>query len=164
MPLATGGFTPGDIGELSPEGYLRVTDRKKDLIKTSGGKYVAPQKLEGLLKSSHYISQVHIHGDQKKYIVALVTLNFESVLKFAESEKIQFKDHAALATHPKVRELIRSAIAELNSHLASYETIKNFAILPREFTIESGELTPSLKVKRKVVDTRYASLIDGLYS
>ena len=158
-----GWFHTGDIGEISPEGYLRITDRKKDLIKTSGGKYVAPQKLEGLLKASHYLSQVHIHGDQKKYIVALITLNNDAILKYAESQKIPGKDAASIAGQPKIRELIRGVIAEANSHLASYETIKNFAILPRDFTVESGELTPSLKVKRKIVDSRYVSQIDALY-
>ena len=159
-----GWYHTGDIGEISPEGYLRITDRKKDLIKTSGGKYVAPQKLEGLLKASHYISQIHIHGDQKKYIVALITLNPDAILKYAETQKIPHKDAASLASQPKIRELIRNVIAEANSHLASFETIKNFAILPHDFTVESGELTPSLKVKRKIVDARYAKQIDALYS
>lgn len=158
-----GWYHTGDIGELSPEGYLRITDRKKDLIKTAGGKYVAPQRLEGLLKANRFISQVHIHGDQRKFIVALVTLNMDAVEKFASENDISYKDRETLVQTPKVKELIRRAIADANAHLASYESIKNFAILPSEFTIESGELTPSLKVKRKVVDTNYKSLIDGLY-
>lgn len=161
--VTDGWFHTGDIGELSPEGYLRITDRKKDLLKTAGGKYVAPQKLEGLLKASRFISQVHIHGDQKKYVVALLTLNMDSVRDWARENAIESRDRKSLAANPKVRELVKSAVAETNSHLASYETIKNFAILPREFTIESGELTPSLKVKRKVVDDRYKSTIDSLY-
>lgn len=161
--ITDGWFHTGDIGELSPEGYLRITDRKKDLIKTAGGKYVAPQKLDGLLKTSRFISQVHIHGDQKKYIVALLTLNMDSVRQWAEENDIPNRDRESLATNPKVRDLIKSAVAETNSHLASFETIKNFAILPREFTVESGELTPSLKVKRKIVDENYKDLIDSLY-
>jgi long-chain acyl-CoA synthetase len=162
--IVNGWFHTGDIGELSPEGYLTITDRKKDLIKTAGGKYVAPQKLEGLLKVNHFISQAHIHGDQQKYIVALLTLNFDAVKSFAEEQDISYKDQESLVTNTKIKELMRRAIAEANSHLASFETIKNFAILPTDFTIESGELTPSLKVKRKVVDLRYADLIAGLYN
>jgi long-chain acyl-CoA synthetase len=161
--ITDGWYHTGDIGELSPEGYLRITDRKKDLIKTAGGKYVAPQKLEGLLKVSRFISQVHIHGDQKKYVVALLTLNMDSVRSWADENDIPAKGREELASNTRVRELVKSAVAETNSHLASFETIKNFAILPRDFSVESGELTPSLKVKRKVVDEHYKSLIDSLY-
>ena len=161
--IKDGWFHTGDIGEISREGYLTITDRKKDLIKTAGGKYVAPQRLEGLLKLSQYISQVHIHGDQRKYIVALVTLNPAPIRAFADSHDISYKDFESLSQHPRVRELIRQAVAETNAQLASFETIKNFAILPKDFTIESGELTPSLKVKRKVVDQRHKDVIDKLY-
>lgn len=163
LAIVDGWYHTGDIGELSPEGYLRITDRKKDLIKTAGGKYVAPQKLEGLLKASHYISQVHIHGDQKKYVVAVLTLNMETVRDWAKENGVDTKSRDEIITNPKIKDLIKKAVAETNSHLASYETIKNFALLPRDFTVESGELTPSLKVKRKVVDARYKAMIDGLY-
>lgn len=161
--LQNGWLHTGDIGELSPEGYLKITDRKKDLIKTAGGKYVAPQKLDGLLKSSRFISNVHLHGDQRKYIVALITLNNSTVRKYAAEKGWKYSETAELLASREVRDLIRSEVAEANSHLASYETIKNFAILPHDFTVESGELTPSLKVKRKVVDKNYAHLINGLY-
>ena len=163
VAIVDGWYHTGDIGELSPEGYLRITDRKKDLIKTAGGKYVAPQKLEGLLKVSRFISQVHIHGDQKKYVVAILTLNMDSLRAWAGENGIDGKSRGDLVANPKVRKLIKNAVAETNSHLASFETIKNFAILPREFTVESGELTPSLKVKRKVVDDHYKALVDSLY-
>lgn len=158
-----GWFHTGDIGEISPEGYLRITDRKKDLIKTAGGKYVAPQKLEGLLKANRFISQVHIHGDQRKFIVALLTLNMDSIKAFATENGIPFKDPAILTESPKVKELIRKGVAEANAGLASYESIKNFAILHKEFVVETGELTPSLKVKRKVVDKNYHDVIERLY-
>lgn len=161
--LEDGWFHTGDIGEISAEGYLRITDRKKDLIKTAGGKYIAPQKIEGLLKTNRYISQIHIHGDRRKYIVALVTLNYDAAEKFAEEHNLSYKDRESLAENPKIKELIRRAIADANSQLASFESIKNFAIVARDFTIESGELTPSLKVKRKVVDANYRTLIDRLY-
>jgi long-chain acyl-CoA synthetase len=161
--LVEGWFHTGDIGEVTAEGYLRITDRKKDLIKTAGGKYVAPQRLEGILKANRFISQVHIHGDQKKYVVALLTLNMDAVEKFASEQDISYKDAANLIENPKVKELVRGAVAEANSQLASWESIKNFAVIPHEFSVESGELTPSLKVKRKVVDANYKSIIDGLY-
>lgn len=157
-------FHTGDIGELSAEGYLRITDRKKELIKTAGGKYVAPQRLEAFFKASRLISQVHIHGDQKKYIVALLTLNSEPIERFALENNISYQDRESLYQNPQVKDLVRKAVAEANSHLASYETIKNFAILPQEFSIERGEMTPSLKLKRKVVERNYATLLEGLYN
>jgi long-chain acyl-CoA synthetase len=160
--LEGGWFHTGDIGELSPDGFLRITDRKKDLIKTAGGKYVAPQRLEGLLKTNRYISQVHIHGDQRKFVVALVTLNADTVK--AHLRESGQKEDSNLAENPRVRELIRKAIAEANTHLASWESIKGFAIVPREFSIEAGEVTPSLKVKRKVVDRNFHEMIEKLYS
>ena len=164
VALEGGWFHTGDIGELSPEGYLKITDRKKDLLKTAGGKYVAPQRLEGFLKASRFISQVHIHGDQKKYVVALLTLNMDIVEDYAKEHGINFKTAQSLVENPKIKDLLRKAVAEANTHLASFESIKNFAILPNDFTIESGELTPSLKVKRKIVEERYASVLEGLYS
>jgi long-chain acyl-CoA synthetase len=161
--LVDGWFHTGDIGEVTPEGYIRITDRKKDLIKTAGGKYVAPQRLEGLLIANRFISQVHIHGDQKKYVVALLALNMDAVLRYADENGVQYKTKEALLETPKIKDLARTAVAEANAQLASWESIKNFALLPREFTIEAGELTPSLKVKRKVVDERYRDVIDRLY-
>lgn len=161
--LKDGWFHTGDIGEFDENGHLRITDRKKDLIKTAGGKYVAPQRLEGLVKLSHYVSNVHIHGDNRKYCVALVTLAWDHVSGWAKDQGLQLKNIAEASEHPKVKELIRRAIADANAHLAPFETIKHFAILPVDFSIENGEVTPSLKVKRKVVDERYKSIIDSLY-
>lgn len=158
-----GYFKTGDIGEIDEDGFLKITDRKKDLIKTAGGKYVAPQKLENLLKLNKNISNVLIHGDQKKYIVALITLNPDTMKVFAEESQLPSRDIAELSSHPKVKDLIRNAVAHANAQLASYETIKNFAILPNEFTIESGELTPSLKVKRKFCDKKYEAQLKALY-
>lgn len=159
-----GWFHTGDIGELLPSGDLKITDRKKDLIKTAGGKYVAPQRLEGLLKICPYISHVHIHGDQKKYVVALLTLDRPSVEKLAQEKNVQFTDWNELVNTPFVRDLVRKAVADANAELASWESIKKYAILPDEFTIEGGELTPSLKVKRKVIDQRFKDKIDELYT
>lgn len=161
--LKDGWFHTGDIGEFDEQGHLRITDRKKDLIKTAGGKYVAPQRLEGLVKLSHYISNVHIHGDNRKFCVALVTLANDTVSSWAKENGVDTTGAIGFSKNPKVRELVRRAIADANASLASFETIKNFAILENDFTIESGELTPSLKVKRKVVDDRYRELIESLY-
>lgn len=158
-----GWFATGDIGELLPSGHLRITDRKKDLIKTAGGKYVAPQKLEKILKIHPFISNILIHGDQKKYIVALLTLDAGWIKNWAQEQKITVVDDAAFAAHPKVQELVRKAIAQVNSELASFETIKNFAIIPQDFTVEAGDLTPSLKVRRKFLDQKHKALIDSLY-
>lgn len=158
-----GYFHTGDIGEIDGEGFLRITDRKKDLIKTAGGKYVAPQKLENLLKLSPLISQVLIYGDQEKYVVALLTLNPERVAEYARTHHISHQDMKTLSQHPHIKGLIRNLVAEVNSKLSSSETIKNFAILSFDFTVEAGELTPSLKVKRKFCSEKYKDAIKALY-
>lgn len=162
--FTNGWFHTGDIGELLPSGDLKITDRKKDLIKTAGGKYVAPQHLENLLKMHSFISNVLIHGDQKKYIVALLTLDPILLKKFAEEKGISFQDIGSLTQNSAVLEMVRKAVAETNNRLASFETVKRFTILPHEFTVEGGELTPSLKVKRKFLDQKYKRQIDALYS
>lgn len=159
-----GYFCTGDVGELTEDGFLRITDRKKDLIKTAGGKYVAPQKLEGLLKLDPLISHALIHGDRKKYVVALITLNDAHLKALAREQGWSYRDHRALTQLPQVQNLVRKAVAKANAELASYETIKNFAILPEDFSLERGELTPSLKVKRRVCDEKYAPAIQELYS
>ncbi len=161
--FSDGFFATGDIGEFTDDGFLRITDRKKDLIKTAGGKYVAPQRLENLLKLNPFISNVLIHGDQRKYIVALVTLAEDEVRKFALKNGISYSDLGDLSDNDLVRAKVREAIAEVNDALASYESIKNFEILPKDFTIDAGELTPSLKVKRKFCDEKYKNQLDKLY-
>ncbi len=161
--MQDGWFKTGDIGEFTADGFLKITDRKKDLIKSAGGKFIAPQKIEGLLKETDFISNVHIHGDQKKYVVALLTLDPQATKHFAETNDISYKDFASLIKNPKIREHVHELISETNSHLASYETVKNFEILDHEFSIENGELTPSLKVRRKFVDEKYKGLIETMY-
>ena len=161
--LRDGWLYTGDIGEFTARGFLKITDRKKDLIKTAGGKYIAPQKLEGLLKLDPLISNVLIHGDRKKYVVALITLDEAHAKKMSQDKGWNPRDYKALTQLPEMNQMIRKTVAQVNTKLASYETIKHFAILPADFTIESGELTPSLKVKRRVLDERYKSVIDGLY-
>jgi long-chain acyl-CoA synthetase len=161
---AEGWFHTGDIGEFDAEGFLRITDRKKDLIKTSGGKYVAPQNIENLLKTDARISQVMVHGDNRKFCSALITLNQEVVEAWAKAQGIAYADWNDLCSKPQVREMAQSIVNEKNAQLASYETIKKFAIVPQDFTQETGELTPTLKVKRKVVTEKYRGILDGFYN
>lgn len=158
-----GYFCTGDVGEWTEKGFLRITDRKKDLIKTAGGKYIAPQKLEGLLKLDPLISHVLIHGDRKKYVVALITLDEAVARKKAKAMGWSHRDFKALTQSPEMQEMVRRTVAHVNAKLASYETIKHFAILPHDFSLEAGEITPSLKVKRRVCDERYREVIDQLY-
>ncbi len=160
---ADGWLYTGDIGEIDDEGFLKITDRKKDLIITAGGKNVAPQRVEKGLRTSRYVSQVVAYGDRKKYLTALVTLDREQVEAWATAEGITYSSWPELAAHPKVKALIERENAEKNSELASFETIKKFIILPDDFSIESGELTPSLKIKRKVVFDRYRDQLEALY-
>jgi long-chain acyl-CoA synthetase len=159
-----GWFHTGDIGEVDADGFLRITDRKKDLIKTSGGKYVAPQNIENLLKTQLHISQAVVIGDNRKYVVALVTLDLDEIERFAVAEGIVLESRDEAHRHPRVAELIEREVQDVNKHLASYESIKYFRILDRDFSQETGELTPSLKVKRKVVTERYRDVIDEMYA
>lgn len=145
-----GFFATGDIGEFTPNGFLKITDRKKDLIKTAGGKYVAPQKLEGLLKQEPVVSQVFICGDQKKFISALITV--ESLPMEATAEQKN-----------EVITRIKAQVQKVNSQLASFETIKKFEVLFEVWSVENGCLTPSMKVKRKFIENRYAHIIDDMY-
>jgi long-chain acyl-CoA synthetase len=162
--FTNGWFHTGDIGEILASGDLRITDRKKDLIKTAGGKYISPQKLENLLKELNLVSNTLIHGDQRKYVVALLTLDPVALKNFATEKNIVYKDVAELSQHPQVLQAVRAGVAETNAKLAHFETIKRFSVLPHDFTVEAGELTPSLKVKRKVLDLKYSKQIDALYS
>lgn len=160
---ADGWFATGDIGRLSGDGYLTITDRKKDLIKTAGGKYVAPQKLETLLKLSRYVSNVLVHGDTRRFIVALIAPSVEELQRFARDERIGAANAEALVGHPRVRRLFAEAVAEVNSRLASYETIKHFEVLPRDFTVDAGELTPSMKIRRDACGLKYGDVLRRLH-
>jgi len=157
-------FHTGDIGEVDAEGFLRITDRKKDLIKTSGGKYVAPQKIENLLKMQPHVSQAVVIGDNRKYCVALITLDQEELARWLAGRGIKDVRPETAATDADVQALVQTEVDEVNRHLASFESIKYFRILPGDFSPESGELTPSLKVKRKVVAQRYGPLIEEMYA
>jgi long-chain acyl-CoA synthetase len=161
--LEDGWFATGDIGEIDAEGFLRITDRKKDLIVTAGGKNIAPQNLENLLKTDPYISQAMVYGDRRPYLTAVLTLDLDAIRPYAQTYGIVADTVSACATHPRIQQLIEARIAQLNTQLASYETIKKFIIAPTDFTPESGELTPTLKIKRKVVTQQYQAQLDQLY-
>ncbi len=158
-----GWFRSGDIGEMTPRGHLKITDRKKELIVTSGGKNVAPQKIENILKASRFISNAMVYGDKQKYLVALLTLNEGEIKKVAPGEIGEGKNYRDLIESDPIQSLIDKELKQVNQQLASYESIKRFKILPEDFSIERGELTPSLKVKRKVITQKYKQEIDALY-
>jgi long-chain acyl-CoA synthetase len=162
---ADGWFHTGDIGELDEHGHLRITDRKKDLIKTSGGKYVAPSFVEGQFKAiSPYASQIIVHGHGRNFCTALISLDPEAITGWAAQNGLAGKPYPELVAEPAVRELIGGHVDELNSRLQRWETIKSFVILPRDLTVEDGDLTPSLKLKRRAVEDRYRDLIDDMYA
>jgi long-chain acyl-CoA synthetase len=156
-----GWFLTGDIGEIDADGYLRITDRKKDIIVTAGGKNVAPQNLENALKSDPLISQAMVHGDQRRFLSALVTLNEENARKWAADNGVP--EGAALHRDPRVVARVQETIDALNASQASYAGIKKFAILEKDFSQETGELTPTLKVKRKFTSQKYKRILDGFY-
>jgi long-chain acyl-CoA synthetase len=152
----------GDIGLVDRDGNLKITDRKKDIIVTAGGKNVAPQNLENDLKTDPLVSQVMVHGDKRKFLSALVTLNEENVRAWARENGVALD--GPLHENARVRERIQRAIDALNAKQASYSTIKKFAILPKDLTQEAGELTPTLKVKRKYCTQKYRAVLDAFYA
>jgi long-chain acyl-CoA synthetase len=160
---AEGWFHTGDVGAVDPDGFLRVSERKRDLIVTSGGKKVAPQKLENLLKSNPLISQALIVGRGQRHVLALITLNVQRVRRLAEQSGIEIDPAVSLAAHPWVHTQVREIIQKTNKVLAPYEAIRNFTILDRDFTVESDELTPTLKPRRQVIVERYKDLIEDMY-
>ena len=159
-----GWFKTGDIGTIDEEGFLRITDRKKELFKTSGGKYIAPQPIEQLIKGSSFVNQVVLIGNGRKFPAALVVPDWERVESYAQLKGIKANSHAELCRHPRIIDLFERQIAGLTTDLAQYERVKKVGLLENELTIEGGELTPTLKVKRRVVDEKYHDLIDALYA
>jgi long-chain acyl-CoA synthetase len=160
-----GWFASGDIGEIDPTGRLRITDRKKDLMKTSGGKYIAPQTIEVMFRAvCPLASQMLVHADRRNYATALITLDPDALAQWARAQGLTGRDYAALAADPAVRDYVQSSIEELNGRLNRWETIKDFRILDHDLSVEADELTPSMKVKRKVVEGKYQALLDSMYS
>jgi long-chain acyl-CoA synthetase len=159
-----GWFKTGDIGYLDKDNYLFITDRKRDLLKTAAGKFVAPQPIENTLKTSPYILNAMVVGDQRKFVVALIVINAVTVGNKLAEEGLEFGSPPEMAAHPRTYGLIQGEVDRLSTHLAQYETIKRFALLPDDFTFDSGTLTFTMKLKRRVVEHQYHDLIDKLYA
>ncbi|MGV9931590.1 AMP-dependent synthetase/ligase [Streptomyces olivaceoviridis] len=160
-----GWFHTGDIGELSPDGYLRITDRKKDLIKTSGGKYVAPAEVEGQFKAvCPYVSNILVHGADRNYCTALIALDEIAIEEWAKENGLEGKSYAEIVAAPQTVEMVDGYVRELNAGLQRWQTIKKFRLLPRDLDVEHGEITPSLKLKRPVVEREYKHLIEEMYA
>ncbi|MEV8015618.1 AMP-dependent synthetase/ligase [Streptomyces sp. NPDC086554] len=160
-----GWFHTGDIGELSPDGYLKITDRKKDLIKTSGGKYIAPAEVEGQFKAvCPYVSNILVHGADRNFCTALIALDEPAILDWAKENGLEGKSYADVVAAPATVALIEGYVKQLNEGLQRWQTVKKFKLLPRDLDIEHGELTPSLKLKRPVVEREYQHLIDEMYA
>jgi long-chain acyl-CoA synthetase len=153
----------GDIGRFDEDGFLSITDRKKDLIITSGGKNIAPQKIEGIFKFDPLFTQFIVVGERKKFLSALVNINLEQAQRIAAQQNISFSKPEDLLDNTKFLQIIDAHVAEKNKQLARYETIKKYRIIRNEFSQEGGELTPSLKMKRNVIYEKYTDLIDEMY-
>ncbi len=160
---ADGWFKTGDIGELDADGYLKITDRKKELFKTSGGKYIAPQPIESRIKRSRFVSQVVLIGNGRKFPSALIVPDWEQVRSYVELKNIETHTPSELCTHPRIVDLFMRQVEENSSDLAQYERVKRIALLEHELTTDKGELTPTLKVKRRVVDEKYKDVIEKIY-
>lgn len=161
--MEDGWFKTGDIVTIDKEGFVYIIDRKKELIVTAGGKNIAPQPIENELKLDKYISSAIVFGDRKPYLVAVITPNVETLVDYAKEEKISYTDIEELVQNPKIKELYASRIKELNKNYPPYKTIKYFAVAANDFSIEGGELTPTLKLKRKVILEKYKDIIEDLY-
>ena len=161
--IIDGWFHTGDIGHLDADGFLFITDRKKDLLVTAGGKNVAPQPIESALKADKYVTEAVVIGDRRKYLTALIVPNFESLSQYARRHGVSETGRRVLVQHPTIQSLMQHVVDKVNTQLPSFEQIKYFRLLDHELSLETGDLTPSMKVRRKVVVAKYASLIDAMY-
>ena len=161
--LHDGWMHTGDVGEIDAEGYLKITDRKKDLIITAGGKNIAPQYIENLLKFSPYINDAVIIGDGRKYLTAIIVIDEENVVKYAQDSKVQFTTFASLTKSEAVIHLIQNEVNKINGQLARVENIRRFSILDKKLYTEDGEVTPTMKVKRQSINVQYRDLIESMY-
>ena len=162
--IVDGWFLTGDIGHVDKDGHLVITDRKKDLIVTAGGKNVAPQPIENSIKTSKYVAEAVLLGDRRPYCTALIVPAFERLEAWARFKGIPFASRAELLARPEVKDLYERVIAETTKDLARFEQVKKFTLLDREFTVDAGELTPTLKVRRKIVNQRFADRIAAMYA
>jgi long-chain acyl-CoA synthetase len=160
-----GFFRTGDIGQLDVDGYLTITDRKKDLVKTSGGKYIAPSHIEGLFKAvCPYVSQAVVVGQARNYVTMLITLDPDAIKAWAAGGPLVGRSYEEIVAAPEIEQMVGGYVDRLNSKLNRWETIKKFAVLPRDLTIEDGEITPSMKIKRRGVEANFAEQIDKMYA
>lgn len=159
-----GWFKTGDIGQIDDEGFLRITDRKKELFKTSGGKYIAPSPIEQMIRSSRFVSQVVLVGNERKFAAALLVPNFEMLESYVKLKGLDARTPAAMCAHPRIINLIERQIESATQSLARFEKVKKVALLENELSVEGGELTPTLKIKRRVVEEKYRDVIESLYS
>ncbi|HJQ26539.1 MAG TPA: long-chain fatty acid--CoA ligase [Blastocatellia bacterium] len=159
-----GWLRTGDIGYLDGDGFLVITDRKKELIKTSGGKYVAPQRVESMIKSSRFVSQVFVVGNARKFPAALIVPNLELLRSYAKLKAIEYDSDRALLEHPRILDLIERQVNKYTAELGQWEKVKRIALLEQELTIESGDLTPTLKARRSVIERHFANVIERLYA
>lgn len=164
LAFVHGWFHTGDLGTLDDGGYLTITGRKKNLLKTSGGKYISPEKLEGLFQSHPLVAQILVLGDSRHFVGALIVPDFDRLAKYARERQIPFETREQLAADPTIRAWIQGQVDETCKELAPFERIRQIALLSREFTVDSGELSPSLKVRRFVVEERYRDVIEEIYS
>jgi long-chain acyl-CoA synthetase len=161
--FADGWFKTGDIGQLDSDGFLSITDRKKDLIKTSGGKFIAPQPIENALKANALIAHAAVIGDRRKYASVIISPHFPLLEDWARANAVSFKSRSELVNAPKVRELYRGIMEDVNKGLAQFETMKKILVVPEEFTVATGEITPTLKLKRRIIEAEYKEQIEELY-
>jgi len=161
--LKDGWLYSGDVGEIDEDGYLRITDRKKDIIVTAGGKNITPQYIENKLKFSPYINDAVVIGDRRKFLASLIMIDEDNVVKYAQDNKVQFSTYKDLTENPEIIRLIQSEVDRVNEELARVEQIKKFTILPKKLYEEDGEVTPTMKVKRKYVNEAFKDLIEGMY-
>ncbi len=159
-----GWFHTGDIGYLDEDGFLHITDRKKDIIITAGGKNIAPQPIESHFGKDYYIEQIALIGDKRKYVSALVVPSFEALEEWAKQHKIEYKTHADLINDERVINFYQQRIEELSKPWARYESVKKFTLLPEPFSVEKGEITPTLKLKRRVIEQNYKEEIEAMYA
>ena len=161
--IVNGWLHSGDVGELDEDGFLKITDRKKDIIVTAGGKNITPQYIENKLKASVYINDAVVIGDRRKYLTCLIMIDEDNVVKYAQDHKIQFSTYKDLTLHEDIRKLIQDEINAVNETLARVEQVKKFCILPKKLYEEDGEVTPTMKVKRKFVNEAFGELIESMY-
>jgi len=159
-----GWFKTGDIGHIDEDGFLKITDRKKSLIVTSAGKNIAPAPIEVKLTSSSYIEQVHIIGDKRNFLTALIVPNFDSIINYLKKTDKNITDPNAIVDHPDVIELFNKEIEESMNNFANFEKVKKFTLIPEAFSIEKGEMTPKMSIVRKVVEKNYSELINEMYN